>query len=45
MPGPDGDQIVDTFGVTIRVESRAGAGSTFTMLLPRVAQKRRMTWA
>lgn len=38
-------QIVDAFGGTIRVESRAGAGSTFTVLLPRAAQKRRMTGA
>jgi PAS domain S-box-containing protein len=38
-------QIVDAFGGTIRVESRAGAGSTFTVLLPRSAQKRRMTGA
>jgi PAS domain S-box-containing protein len=36
-------QIVDAFGGTIRVESRAGAGSTFTVLLPRAAQKPRMT--
>jgi PAS domain S-box-containing protein len=38
-------QIVDAFGGTIRVESRAGAGSTFTVLLPRAAQKRRITGA
>jgi PAS domain S-box-containing protein len=38
-------QIVDAFGGTIRVESKAGAGSTFTVLLPRAAQKRRTTGA
>ncbi len=36
-------QIVDALGGTIRVESRAGAGSTFTVLLPRAAQKSRTT--
>jgi signal transduction histidine kinase len=38
-------QIVDAFGGKIRVESKAGAGSTFTVLLPRVPQKRRATGA
>ena len=38
-------QIVDAFGGTIAVESKAGEGSTFTVLLPRAAQKRRMNGA